>query len=159
VAESIRLRPIRSDELPALLKRGKQEYAESMVEEAAMSPVQAQRKADEDFAHLVPDGALQVDHFVYIIETDAGEAAGRIWWAIREDQGRAAFLYDIHLDERYRGRGLGRRAMALLEDDVRAHGLDRIHLNVWGGNDVARSLYGSLGYVERAVFMEKRLDG
>ena len=52
----------------------------------------------------------------------------------------------------------GRRgAMELLEEDVRAHGLKRISLNVFGGNDVARGLYRSLGYAERAVFMSKTL--
>jgi ribosomal protein S18 acetylase RimI-like enzyme len=47
--------------------------------------------------------------------------------------------------------------MALLEDDVRSHGLGRIHLNVFGGNERARSLYRSLGYAELAVTMGKSL--
>jgi ribosomal protein S18 acetylase RimI-like enzyme len=47
--------------------------------------------------------------------------------------------------------------MQLLEDDVRARGLRTIDLNVWGGNVAARSLYRSLGYEERAVFMAKEL--
>ena len=34
----------------------------------------------------------------------------------------------------------------------------RMELNVFGGNDVARSLYRSLGYVERAVSMGKDID-
>jgi hypothetical protein len=29
---------------------------------------------------------------------------------------------------------------------------------VWSGNEVARALYGSAGYYERAVFMSKELD-
>ena len=47
--------------------------------------------------------------------------------------------------------------MLALEDEVRAHGLDRIELNVFGGNEVARGLYRSLGYAESAVYMVKRL--
>ena len=47
--------------------------------------------------------------------------------------------------------------MLALEDEVRAHGLDRIELNVFGGNAVARGLYRSLGYAESAVYMVKDL--
>ena len=50
-----------------------------------------------------------------------------------------------------------RQAMELLEAEVRADGLPGIDLNVWGGNDLARSLYRSLGFEERAVFMSKEL--
>ena len=45
--------------------------------------------------------------------------------------------------------------MLLAEDEVRSRGLSHIALNVFGGNDVARSLYRSLGYAETAVFMRK----
>ena len=61
------------------------------------------------------------------------------------------------IDPDLRGRGLGRRAMELVEREVRARGLERVELNVFGGNAVARSLYRSLGYAERAVIMSKEL--
>jgi hypothetical protein len=47
--------------------------------------------------------------------------------------------------------------MQRLEDEVRKEELPGIDLNVWGGNAVARSLYTSLGYEERAVLMSKEL--
>jgi RimJ/RimL family protein N-acetyltransferase len=47
--------------------------------------------------------------------------------------------------------------MLLAEDEARARGIGRIELNVFGGNAVARRLYLSLGYVERAVLMAKDL--
>jgi ribosomal protein S18 acetylase RimI-like enzyme len=45
--------------------------------------------------------------------------------------------------------------MVALEDEVRALGFDRVALNVWGGNAVARGLYRSLGYAEDSVHMSK----
>jgi hypothetical protein len=44
-------------------------------------------------------------------------------------------------------------------DQQRAHsrGLNRIELNLFGGNEVARGLYRSLGYRESAVQMTKNL--
>jgi ribosomal protein S18 acetylase RimI-like enzyme len=43
--------------------------------------------------------------------------------------------------------------MRLAEEEARNRDIHRIELNVFGGNTVARSLYQSLGYVERSVRM------
>jgi ribosomal protein S18 acetylase RimI-like enzyme len=45
--------------------------------------------------------------------------------------------------------------MLALEDEVRRLGFQALSLNVWGGNEVARSLYRSLGFAEVAVLMKK----
>jgi ribosomal protein S18 acetylase RimI-like enzyme len=47
--------------------------------------------------------------------------------------------------------------MQLAEVEARSHGLPRIALNVFGGNEVARNLYRSLGYAETSVQMAKDL--
>ena len=106
----------------------------------------AERKAERDF--VVGEGQS-----VYALEAD-GEVVGTLWYAV---QGGAAYLYDVWVDPAQRGRGYGRAAMTALEDEVRGLGLPAIEFNVWAGNDVARSLYRSLGYTERAVFMRKEL--
>ena len=69
------------------------------------------------------------------------------------------WLYEIELDEAARGRGLGREAMIEFEARARDLGAEKLALNVFGGNEVARSLYRSLGYVEESVQMGKRLEG
>jgi ribosomal protein S18 acetylase RimI-like enzyme len=48
--------------------------------------------------------------------------------------------------------------MELFEAEARREGFTRIELNVWGGNERARSLYRTLGYAELAVQMGKPLD-
>lgn len=63
----------------------------------------------------------------------------------------------MRIEERHRGRGYGREAMTLAEVEARRLGLDRVGLNVFGGNEVARGLYRSLGYAENAVFMTKQV--
>jgi ribosomal protein S18 acetylase RimI-like enzyme len=47
--------------------------------------------------------------------------------------------------------------MVFAEEEARRRGFAKIALNVFGGNDVARGLYTSLGYRETAVYMEKTL--
>jgi ribosomal protein S18 acetylase RimI-like enzyme len=81
-----------------------------------------------------------------------------MWLGKREQQGRRFFwVWDVFVAEEHRGRGVGRQAMELAEQEARRQGLSRIELNVFGGNDAARSLYRSVGYEEVAIQMGKEL--
>lgn len=154
---STTLRPMREDEFPAYLERTKEQYAADLVENAGFAEDAARQKSESDFATLFADGFATEGIFLRIVEQD-GTRVGHVLFAERERHGRrGAFLYEVWVDADLRGRGLGRRAMELLEEEVRALGLPRIELNVFGGNAVARGLYRSLGYEERAVFMEREL--
>jgi ribosomal protein S18 acetylase RimI-like enzyme len=67
------------------------------------------------------------------------------------------YVYSIEIAPDYRGRGSAARAMLLFEDEARSRSISHLGLTVLGGNNVARSLYRSLGWAERAVFMAKTL--
>jgi ribosomal protein S18 acetylase RimI-like enzyme len=148
---------MRENEFGDYLATTKRWYAEDMVANGGLPPDVAQEKADADYARILPDGLATAGAEVLVVEHD-GVRAGAVFFAEREQFGRrAAWLYEITIDAELRGRGIGRRAMELLEEEVRARGLRRIELNVFGGNEVARGLYRSLGYAERAVAMDKEL--
>ena len=154
----VRLRPLRDDELPAFIEHGRAAYARDMVTQAGLTPEQAEQKAESDWSRLLPNGAVGPGHHLFAVEEDeSGERVGSLWIAERSSdfEGTAAFVYSIEIDEAFRGRGYGKHAMLLAEDEVRGRGLSHIALNVFGGNEIARSLYRSLGYMETAVFMRK----
>ena len=156
----IRLRPLRDDEVADFIRRGSEDYARQMVEHAGLTPEQAQKKSDNDWANLMPKGRIPSGHYVFAIEEEeSGERVGDLWFAERTSDfdSTVAFVYAIEIREGFRGRGYGKQGMLLLEDEVRKLGLDHVALNVFGGNDVARSLYRSLGYAETAVWMRKAL--
>jgi GNAT superfamily N-acetyltransferase len=157
---ALRLRPIRDEEFPAFVTESRRGYAEDIERHGGLPREEARRKAEADFAALFPDDRPAEGQTVLIVEDDGtGEAIGRVWFTIREQGERtSAWLYDITIDERVRGRGFGRESMQLLEDEVRRRGVPRIALNVFGGNERARSLYRSLGYAEASVWMSKELD-
>jgi GNAT superfamily N-acetyltransferase len=136
---------VREDELAGWLDVSKRQYAADIAENAGLTREEADRKAE---------------HSLFVLE-DAGadEPVGRAWLGERDGpDGRAAYVWDVFVEEQARGRGFGRRAMELLEKEARRRGHTRIRLNVFGGNEVARSLYRSLGYAELAVFMGKDLQ-
>lgn len=151
------LRPMRDDEFAAWLPLMRERYAADMVEHAGMSPDRAAAKAEDDTERLFPGGLPSARHSVYVIEVD-GEPAGDLWLTERDETMEPClFVYDIRLDDRYRGQGHGRAAMLFAEEEARRRGIVRVALNVFGGNEVARRLYRSLGYEENAVAMSKKL--
>jgi ribosomal protein S18 acetylase RimI-like enzyme len=156
---SVRLRPMREDEYEAFYAAAVVEYARDLEENAGFTREHAQAKSVRDHETVLTQGFETPDSFLRVVEDADGHRAGIVWWAFQTSPigRRRGYLYAVSIDEAYRGRGLGRAAMLALEDEVRANGLDRIELNVFGGNDVARGLYRSLGYTESAVYMVKNL--
>jgi len=151
---SIRLRELRDDELPEWLDAARRFYVSDLERHAGMTPAEAEAKAGRDHEALFPDGRPMEGQHLFAIEDEHGEALGRLFFAMRPS---GVWLYEIELEERFRGRGLGRTAMLAFEDLARELGAEKVTLNVFGGNEVARSLYRSLGYAEEAVHMGKRL--
>jgi ribosomal protein S18 acetylase RimI-like enzyme len=153
----VTLRPLRPDEYDAFMAASKAGYARGIEEHGGQTAEAAAAKADADMAAVLPHGPETPGHAIFVVEAD-GRPVGRLWLAERESGGRrTVFIYDITIEPQHQGRGYGRRAMRLAEDETRARGLARIELHVFGGNDVARGLYRSLGYVETSVQMGRDL--
>jgi RimJ/RimL family protein N-acetyltransferase len=152
----VRLREIRDDELPAWLEAARRFYVNDLERHAGLTKTEAEEKAVRDHRALFPDGKPIAGQHLFTIEDEGGGAIGRLWFAARSSG--VVWLYEIELDERVRGRGLGREAMLAFEQRARELGAEKVTLNVFGGNEVARSLYRSLGYAEESVHMGKRLE-
>jgi ribosomal protein S18 acetylase RimI-like enzyme len=113
----------------------------------------AERVAREQRERSFPGGVPAPGHHHFHVEV-AGERVGRVWLGPSFNADDAErYLYNIEIDEQHRGHGLGRAAMRAAEAWALADGARRLALNVFGFNDVARSLYDSLGYVVAATNM------
>jgi GNAT superfamily N-acetyltransferase len=128
-------------------------YAEEIELGGGIPRETARQKAAADIAQLLEDETAAA------FRIDVGDdRVGHLWVAEREvPAGRVLWIYDVFVDEAFRGRGFGRDAMLLAEGEARRRGLSLIALNVFGGNEVARRLYRSLDYGEVAVTMRKGL--
>ena len=148
---------MRDDEFERWLPSLREGYATDIMRNGGAAETDARKKAVLDIERLFPNGQPSSDQFVFVVEFDA-EPVGELWVAEREgDLGRGLWIYDIHIEEAHRGRGYGKQAMLLAEEEARRRGLSRVALNVFGGNATARGLYQSLGYLETAVIMSKRV--
>jgi ribosomal protein S18 acetylase RimI-like enzyme len=145
------LHRLSADETADLARVVEPSYAEEVAERGGIPPDAARRKAAADIVLLLEDEtgaayriAVGEDH------------VGHLWVGERDgDVGRMLWIYDITVHAEFRGRGYGREAMLLAEDEARRRGLPLMGLNVFGRNEVARGLYRSLGYDEVAVMMRK----
>ena len=154
---SVQLRPMRDDEFEVWLPQVQKGYAQAMIEDGGFPAEAANAKAAADVERLFPGRRPSSDQLLFVLEVDR-EPVGELWLAQREDTGDPClFVYDVHVAEAHRGKGYGKAAMLLAEEEARRRGIGKVSLNVFGGNTVARSLYRSLGYDENAVAMSKTL--
>lgn len=91
----------------------------------------------------------------WFIEADgalAGYAVLVLGYSL-EFGGVDAFLDELFLRERFRGAGLGKKAMAFVEAEARALGVQALHLEVERDNHPAIELYRRIGYVDHDRYL------
>ena len=146
---------MRDDEFVRWLPAMRESYAEGMMRDGGLRSEAAAAKAKHDLDFLFPDGVCPDEQSVYVLDVD-GERVGELWIGERDDEsGRGLWVFDVEVAHEYRRRGFGKQAMLFVEDEARRRGIERVALNVFGGNEAARDLYRSLGYEEGAVSMSK----
>lgn len=142
--DGVSARPMTPAEYPEWLAAEKLAYVDDIVRSGAKSPEDAARKSDDDFAKLIPEGLATPGTTLLVLEA-AGEPIGTGWLKHGHLPG-VTYGYSLHIDERYRGNGYGRAAMATGEQATLAAGDEVLMFTVWGGNEVAMNLYTSVGY-------------
>ena len=157
-ALTVNLRAPSADEYNAWSAQQRDSYVEQLVASSSMSREAAEAKATRDRGEFLPQGLDTPGHLIFRVEAD-GQPVGWLWMALNNPRSEAGvgFVYDIAIDDAFRGRGYGRAAMQLAEKEARRRGLDALALNVFAHNAVARNLYASLGYRETSVQMRKEL--
>jgi ribosomal protein S18 acetylase RimI-like enzyme len=140
------------EEFVAWLPVLRDEYARDLIRDYGISADRARTQAVAEI-----DGHRSAEHSVFVIEVER-EPVGHLWLVERRDAYEPTLVvYDIDVDEPYRGRGYGKAAMVFAEEQARRRGLTRIALHVGARNDVARNLYRSLGFTEHEVAMSKAI--
>jgi ribosomal protein S18 acetylase RimI-like enzyme len=130
------------------IQRAIPEYAEAHMRAGNWKKGEALKKAREQFEELLPQGLYTKDHHLRIItDQDSQVAVGILWFGVatKEDD-NTAFIYDLWIDQPYRGRGYGHRAMQTLEGELRDSGVGTIYLHVFADNEPAMMLYRKLNF-------------
>ena len=135
------------------------DYAAGHAATGNITEEAARAMADNEFRQLLPDGTgSPAQHLYTVTDAASGQAVGVIWFAERTDGGVAqAFIYNLVIWEAYRGKGYGSAALLAIEPEVRALGLSRLALHVFGSNVSAIHVYERTGYRPTNILMAKDL--
>jgi ribosomal protein S18 acetylase RimI-like enzyme len=136
------------------------DYAHDNIAAGRWPAEGALERSRREFDELLPQGLATPDNFLFEIrDAEGGTSVGSIWFAIVErGSDRHAYVYDVAVDPAQRRRGHALRAFEALEARVRALGLARIGLHVFGHNPGAQALYRRLGYGVTGINMVKQLE-
>lgn len=155
---NIRLDSMTNDEFMAYYSDAITSYAEMHVSSGSWPAEGALERAANEHAALLPNGLATPGHHLYTAR-DGDNRVGMLWFAEQAfGNGQIAYVFNVEIDKELRGNGYGKAIIQALEAEVRTVGLDNIQLHVHGNNQVARSLYTKLGYIETNVIMSKLLD-
>ncbi len=159
-SKAIVFRPMTAEEFGSYLERAIPEYADMHLRAGNVEPENSLKRAQKDYADLLPQGLATPRHHLFTVTTaDDGASVGICWFEIRQRAGRTkAFIYDFCLDDAYRGKGLGRKFMDELEQRVAALGATALSLHVFGDNLAARALYEKCGFRYADMQMIKDLS-
>lgn len=138
------VRRLTEEEYPGWYANEEAEYIADIVRAGALTPEQAKAKSDQDFARHLPQGFRTPGHAFYAMEAD-GLVIGTGWVNHGFLPG-VTFGFSLEVYEEHRGKGYGRAAMAVGEWATRQGGDEAMMFNVFGGNEVAMSLYESTGF-------------
>lgn len=144
-------------DFPAWAERSRDGYVEQQVRSGALAADDAVAYAARQQSALLPLGLATPGHHVWVVRAD-GEQVGHLWLQVRTAPGgQEAYVYDVELEPRARGRGLGRATMLAAEAASRTLGARRVRLSVFGHNTPAIRLYDSLGYAVVDTLVSLRL--
>jgi ribosomal protein S18 acetylase RimI-like enzyme len=155
MSEAVTFAPFDEPDLARWLVDTRANYVAARVD-AGDSVEEAGTSADRALRELLPGGSPAPGQHIGRVVSHH-EPVGILWVGPAGTDPERWWVWDVTIDDDRRGQGLGREAMLLAERLARADGARTFGLNVFAGNTVARSLYGSLGYDETAVQMRKDL--
>jgi len=153
-----KLVPMTQTEYEAFFARLVPEYAADNVKAGYWDESEALEKSRKQTESLLPDGLKTKDNYLYTLY-DENNAVGIIWMKAEVDRPKkSGFIFDVKIEEEFRGKGYGKQIMLLIEDKARELGLASIGLHVFGENRVARNLYEGIGYEVSSLNMIKKLE-
>ena len=126
-------------------------------------------KEEKDLRDLWIDDILQIvadnmdsgvmENEAFVLKDDNGYA-GMLWMGVSKDQFTCedtGYLLGVFVDERLRGKGLGKELIRSAERWCSLKSLMSMTLNVGSVNSAAVGLYESMGYKSQGIVMRRML--
>lgn len=156
---TILLNKMTKDEFREYLDHLIKKYAVQNIENGDWDEDEALNLSKLQLTALLPNGLETEDHFLFsLFNNKLNMNIGYLWLNIQETkQKKKGFIYDIELFDMFRGKGLGKESLEVLEDYLRSINVKSVGLHVFAKNTLARNLYLKYGFKDVSYNMSKEL--
>jgi len=153
----ITLMPMEQSEFDTFLEENIVRYADENVKSGRWQQHEALEKSRASFQKFLPDGLQSRDQYIFnIFDNEQDLKIGLLWVEVKmDDPHRPAFIFDFILEEQFRGKGLGKKSLAALDEKLQQMGAESVGLHVFGYNTTAFELYKKMGYEVTNINMRK----
>ncbi|MGE8001224.1 GNAT family N-acetyltransferase [Lysinibacillus sp. NPDC093190] len=153
----ITLKPMNQEEFKQYISYAIEDYAKDKIASGNWSEDKAIDLSRESFERLLPQNEkTENNHLFSIFHNDI--LVGMIWISQKAPTNpNEGFIYDFVIFEQYQGQGYGKKAMKEAEIIAKKLGMNKIGLNVFGHNKIARGLYEKMGYEITNITMAKTI--
>jgi len=152
------LQPMTRSQYQTYISEETGRYARENVRAGYWPRKDAIKLSNQAHEKLLPKGLSTKDHFFFVISDQEGRTIGYIWFAIDSRKHlKEAFIYDFFIIRKYRGKGMGTAALEETGREARRLGARKLSLHVFHHNEVARALYGKVGFSIDSLNMSKKL--
>jgi len=153
----ITLMPMEQSEFDTFLEENIVRYADENVKSGRWQQHEALEKSRASFQKFLPDGLQSRDQYIFnIFDNEQDLKIGLLWVEVKMDEPHhPAFIFDFILEEQFRGKGLGKKSLAALDEKLQQMGAESVGLHVFGYNTTAFELYKKMGYEVTNINMRK----
>ncbi len=154
----IQIRQAAGKDIPALLDLLSQVLEVHAVIRPDLFVSGTRKYTEEELREILADPSRPV----FVAEED-GRVTGYCFCVLRTEHSNCGrdsdtmYIDDLCVDEKHRGRHVGKALADYAADFAREKGCYDITLNVWEGNDAAMAFYRRNGYTVRKTMLEKLL--
>ncbi len=153
------LRPMRKDEYSDFLEYFIADYATEIASNYGLEPSAAKERAINEINQDLQQGIDTPGHTLACLvdfEANAECVVGYLWYKVNVKM-RELFICDFYVFPAEQGKGYGKQALSLLENEAARTGLRQIKLRVAAKNPRAKNLYDACGFQVTGINMSKHI--
>lgn len=156
---AIKLSPMSEEDYQRFYNKSLQEYAYNQTLTGNWPASEAVARARDEMAQMLPEGLNTPNAFLSNILDEVENKIGMMWFYL--DEGRpqkTVVLLEFFLFPQFRNRGLEYKVLQVFEEGIKAIGVKRIELQVFGHKAEDIKMYLDQDFKQTMVLFGKDLE-
>lgn len=117
--DHVRMRPMTKEEFEVYLAQFRDRLLKDGMKACRVSEAEAKSIVEKDLAHINRDGFETKNNYWFTLLNDESKNIGSLWLSIKgEGEKQTPYLGDLMIAPDFRGRGIAKQALSLLETEL-----------------------------------------